>query len=69
MGAVCWGPAEGTGRQMTGERPELMLTRLGQGLGAVMPAEAPVASCPVIGIHPHSPGPVGHSQLCPDYRT
>ena len=42
---MCGGPAEGP-EQMTGERRELMLTRLGQGLGAVMPAGAPVAALP-----------------------
>lgn len=60
---MCWGPAEGT-EQMTGERPELMLTQLGQGPGAVMPAEAPVAALPSDGDTPSLPGPMGHSQLC-----
>lgn len=58
---MCWGPAEGT-EQMTGKQCKLTLTRLGQGLGAMMPAGAPVAA--LLQGWVQDPGPMGHSQLC-----
>lgn len=66
---MCWGPAEGT-EQMTGKRCKLTLTRLGQGLGAMMPAGAPVAALRRDGDTPSLSWTHGSlPAVCPDDRN